>query len=524
MELSSISPLPFYLYPILGYLAIYAFVYFGPLMKRVASSSLKDEASELARRIDVEVQEEQEKRTADHEGKEKSVDESSEEDEESSASGDEADAEDENTSSETDEESSTVAREEHLSRTLESSFSSDLVSQALQQLRTKYPHGNFREFALERLPAYASYDERLTAARNMSGLFVLFGLLGTMIKLNTIVQQIGGAAGTDGSGTMFLDQMEGIMSNIGGAFLSSIYGLALTVIFLVVIGLIDRLMQQRFDRLDEVVQGDLIPGLAKLQLMKAPNLSIGDLIDETSSLLSDLNHTVEGLTEGMQGSLSELSGQIEGMMQDFGSFQKQYAELNNLIVQLEEHSENIEEVTHAIKGAGRKLIDPISEMNRDLNHAIQEHVGAVEEAVEESARNRDQLAADFEALQQDVSRVLAEVKSLVRENLEQSDEHQQEMAERIEEQIQLVETQSEKVESQLEATAEALEAANSQKLRRLIEDLDGEVREASGRLSDSAVELRKASKGLKRRGRSPRSLFEWVHRTVDEQMNENNRS
>lgn len=507
--------LPFYLYPILGYLAIYAFFYFGPLMKRFAASGLKDEVSELSRRIEMEVQDEQEKRTADHEGETEQSEGG--EDEEEPVSSSEQEVSD--SRSDTEEESSGPTRQEHLSRTLESSFSNDLIDQALQQLRTKYPHGNFREFALERLPSYAAYDERLTAARNMSGLFVLVGLLGTMIKLNTIVQQIGGAAGTEGDGTMFLDQMEGIMSNIGGAFLSSIYGLALTVIFLIVIGLIDRRMQARFDRLDEVVQKDLIPGLAKLQLMKAPNLSMGDLIDETSSLLTDLNETVEGLTEGMQGSLSELSDQIEGMMQDFGSFQKQYAELNNLIVQLEEHSENIEEVTHAIKGAGRKLVDPISEMNRDLNDAIQAHVGAVEEAVEESARNRDQLAEDFQALQQDVSRALAEVKSLVRENLEQSDEHQQELAERIEEQIQLVETQSEKVEAQLEATADALEAANSQKLRRLIEDLDSEVRTASGKLSESAVELRKASRGLKRRGKSPRSLFEWVHRTVDEQVN-----
>jgi hypothetical protein len=519
MEFSSALNLPFYLYPILVYLALYALVYFGPLMKWFASSGLKDETNELARRIEKEVQTEQEKRTAGHEGKKEGATESEEEEDSGSAT-----AVSDESSSDSDEDRSGPARKEHLSRTLESSFSSELVNQALQQLRTKYPHGNFREFALERLPSYASYDERLTAARNMSGLFVLFGLLGTMIKLNTIVQQIGGAAGTEGEGTVFLDKMEGIMSNIGGAFLSSIYGLALTVFFLVLIGLIDRFMQRRFDRLDEVVQNDLIPGLAKLQLMKAPNLSIGDLIDETRSLLSGLNETVEGLTEGMQGSLSELSDQIEGMMQDFGSFQKQYAELNNLIVQLEEHSENIEEVTHAIKGAGRKLIDPISEMNRDLNHAIQAHMGAVEEAVEESAQNRDQLSADFKGLQQDVSRVLAEVKSLVRENLEQSDEHQQEMTERIEKQIQLVEKQSEKVESQLEATAEALEAANSQKLRRLIEDLDSEVRTASGKLSDSAVELRKASKGLKRKGRRPRSLFEWVHRTVDEQMNENSRS
>lgn len=520
--------IPFYIYPVVGYLALYIVCYFVPLVRRVVSKNVRREANELGRRIQLEVQKEKEKKTAGHEGANVDVGEGEPDppviEGESEAEADEG-VDTKEASGEDDDGGEGLVKGDHISRTLQSSFNTDIVSQAVQQLRTSYPQGDFRKFDLDRLPAYAAYAERLTAARNMSGMFVLVGLLGTMIKLNTIVQQIGAAAGASTQeATTFLNDMGLIMSNIGGAFLSSIYGLALMIFFLVIIGLFDRRMQGHLDRLDHVINQDLIPGLATLQLMKAPNLSIGDLIKETSILLSGLNSTVNGLTAGMQGSLSKLGEKIESMMQDFGSFQKQYAELNTLIVQLQRHADNIEDVTDAIRGAGKTLTNPISEMNHDLNHTIREHMGVVGEAIEESERNRKDLTSEFLSMQKDIQSVLGEVKSLVRTTLENSDEHQQRMAQRVDDQIQIIQAKTESIEFQMEAAAKALEAASSQQLRGILEDLDRGMTSASSKLLESAVELQRASQGIEQRAKTPHSLFEWVHRTVDGQIKKNSNS
>ena len=519
---------PLYIYPIIVYFGLYILFYFVPFIRRVVSEDVKVEADELSRRIQLEVHKEKKGRTSGHEGEnvvveEKKQDPPADEEEPDVASDERSDTEEK--SSENEDEKEGLIKGEHISRTLQSSFNTGVVSQAVQRLRTNYPHGNFREFDLDKLPVYAAYAERLTAARNMSGMFVLVGLLGTMIKLNTIVQQIGDAAGVSTQeATTFLDDMGLIMSNIGGAFLSSIYGLALMILFLVTIGLFDRRMQGHLDRLDHVIKQDLIPGLATLQLIKAPNLSMGDLISETSTLLSELNHTVDGLTKGMQGSLSKLGEKIESMMQDFGSFQKQYAELNTLIVQLQRHADNIEDVTDAIRGAGQTLTNPISEMNHDLNHTIREHMGVVGGAIKESERNREALATEFSSMRRDVQSVLGEVKSLVRTTLENADDHQQNMAKQIKDQIRMIEAKTESIESQMEATANALEAASSQQLRGILEDLDRGMTSASSKLLQSAVELQHASRGIEQRAKTPHSLFEWVHRTVDGRIKNNSSS
>jgi len=552
--------LPLYLYPMIGYVVIYVVVYALPVIRRIATTGFMRDTKTLGKRIHTELEKERERAWSDRVATESpSISEEGvgASDEELSASFQSAfDAvdsgeedpisEEEATASKAKEEKADRAgpeeaiRPEFLSRTLESSFANDFVQQAVQQLRTHYPHGNFRSFEIERLPAYAMYDERLTAARNMAGLFVLFGLLGTMIKLNDIVQQIGDAAAT-GSQTVeassFLNNMGAIMANIGGAFESSIWGLALMVIALVVIGLADRVMQRRLDALDATVQQQVIPRLATLQLLRTPNLSMGDLIEETSSLLTDLNGTVDGLTDGMQESLSQLSGRIEDMMEDFGSFQSQYAKLNDLIEALKKHAGNVDDVTDALRGAARTLQNPISDMNRNLNHTIREHMGVVGEAIQTSEKNRDELAREFQTMQAEMKGVLSSVEEIVQDNIDQSDKQHEEVVENVQKQIALIEKRSQQidesvenqialmqeqskvVETQMDKTAEALERANSQQLTKVLENLDDNMGNASGNLEKSASHLEAATEGMQRREESPVTLFEWGRRFVEKKTN-----
>jgi len=364
------------------------------------------------------------------------------------------------------------------------------------------------------------------------------------MQINQIVQQIGDAAGK-GKGaeieaSQFLNDMGNIMSNISGAFDSSIWGLALMVTFLVVIGLVDRLMQRRLNELDRTIQNTVIPGLSELQLMRAPNLSIGDLIDETSTLLTDLNQSVEGMTAGMTDSLSELSEEINKMMQDFGSFQNQYAQLNDLINNLKDYTQNVEDVTAAIESAGHTLANPISDMNRDLNNTIRDHMSLVGDAIEASDANREALANEFQNMEQDLKRLTTELRDIARDTLEQVDQHQQHLEDTLEKQhearaatiekeldrlkgqsetiqqelqsmseglrdtlaeqqrthvdtleaeIERLEAQSDAVQDELQAVAEALESADSQELSRVLDALEERLDESARSLSSSAGQL-----------------------------------
>jgi len=285
------------------------------------------------------------------------------------------------------------------------------------------------------------------------------------------------------------------------------------------------------------VQQQVIPRLATLQLLRTPNLSMGDLIEETSSLLTDLNGTVDGLTDGMQESLSQLSGRIEDMMEDFGSFQSQYAKLNDLIEALKKHAGNVDDVTDALRGAARTLQNPISDMNRNLNHTIREHMGVVGEAIQTSEKNRDELAREFQTMQAEMKGVLSSVEEIVQDNIDQSDKQHEEVVENVQKQIALIEKRSQQidesvenqialmqeqskvVETQMDKTAEALERANSQQLTKVLENLDDNMGNASGNLEKSASHLEAATEGMQRREESPVTLFEWGRRFVEKKTN-----
>ena len=516
-----------------GYLVLYASLYLSALTPYVANKSLKNETANLKKRIEIEVSKERQRQTAGAIPADEAIDETS---------ADDADIEEEK-------QPDTLR-----SRTLESSFSSPMVTQAVQQLKTRFPHGDFRAFDIEQLPAYGSYIERLSSARSMAGIFVLVGLLGTLLKLDDVVQDIGEAAGADAmEATAFLDQMGLIMTNIGGAFLSTIWGLVLMVFFLIVIGIVDRVRQRRIDQLDETMQTDVVPGLVELQQMRAPNLSMGDLIEETSGLLTELNTSVEGLTTGMKASLADLSSEINTMMQDFGSFQRQYAKLDEMALSIKKFVDQVEEVTHAIEGAGHTLANPISEMNRDLNHTIREHMAMVGDAIDASQADRDALASSFKDVERNLQRTTAQLRDVARDSLQDAEAHRERIesvlkgqqenlaetihthqkrelqflqkqqdkhAETLDEELRRIESMSALVQEELQAVAEALESANSTELARLLEKLDSRLdrttntlNSSARNLSGSAEQLHEAAKRMKRH-KGPVTLFDATRRGV----------
>lgn len=530
-----------YLLFVVGYLLFYAVAYFAPLIYRVATGSVKQDTRELKRRIDIEVTKERRRYTSGG---------TSADDAEAEASEDAQDAEEADASTESKKEEPDTLR----SRTLESSFSSPMVSQAVQQLKTRFPDGDYRTFDIEQLPAYGTYTERLSSAQSMAGIFVLMGLLGTLLKLNDVVQDIGEAAGADAmEATAFLDQMGLIMTNIGGAFLSTIWGLVLMVTFLVLIGIVDRFRQRHIDRLDETVQTDVVPGLVELQRIRAPNLSMGDLIEETSGLLTELNTSVEGLTTGMKDSLADLSGEINTMMQDFGSFQRQYAKLDEMALSIKKFVDQVEEVTDAIKGAGHTLANPISEMNRDLNHTIREHMAMVGDAIDASQADRDALASSFKDVERNLQRTTAQLRDVARDSLEDAEAHRQRIegllegqqeefhdtirahqerelkflkeqqarhTQILEEELDRIGAMSTTMQDQLQAVAEALESANNTELSRLLEKLDRQLNRTTSTLDESATtlagsaeDLRKAAQRM-RRHKGPVTLFDATRRSV----------
>ncbi len=229
---------------------------------------------------------------------------------------------------------------------LRARYDSPLVQEAVDQLRVQYPGGAYQHVALDRLPSFSAYAERLGSARTMAGLFVLLGLLLTMIRLDGVVDQIGGAAaGVSMTPESFLASMGQIMTGVGGAFLSSIWGLGLMLGFLLVVALVDRRTQNGLNAAEAAFAGGVVPGLADLHTRLMPDLTLGDLLAETGLHLRTLNRTVDGMTDGMARSLAGLGERIETVLRDFGTFQDQYVQLNDLLKYIREASENLSRTT-----------------------------------------------------------------------------------------------------------------------------------------------------------------------------------
>lgn len=509
-----------YLLPTGLFFAVYLIWYAIPLIRRFVMTGFSKDLQELKRRVSKEATLEAERIQ--------------------SGSDEEKEAEDSETRK--------TNMERLVSRALSTDFDNTLVREAVEQLRVRYPLGNYRNFEVERLPAYAAYTERLTAARNMAGLFVLCGLLGTMFELEGLVADIGAAAGIgEMASDQFLNNMSAIMGSMSGAFTSSIIGLLLMIIVLSLIGIGDRMMMQpKLDRLDETIQGEVIEDLTEIQRVNSPDLSIGDLIEQTGGLLTDFNSAIDDLSEGMVTSLSKLSGRIEEMMQEFGSFQEQYAQLNDLIVQLRSYGEDIGDVTKAIESAARTLQNPIAEFNQELTGAIESHSRAVEQALDSQTKDRQSMQRDIKRVQDETRQALQDLRGIVESHLKQNDklservdshiklmesqnkQHREATADALQKRVKMLSQQNAHIEKALSDTADALRAADSQSLAKVIESLEEQMastasqldgttsrlKDTAKKLERSAGDLSTASTNLRNASDEPVTAFDWVNRSV----------
>jgi hypothetical protein len=349
------------------------------------------------------------------------------------------------------------------------SFESPLVRDAVAQLRASYPGGAYQRVEVETLPAYAVYAERAAAARNMAGLFVLIGLLLTMVRLNGVVGRIGGAAGAAAMNSAdFLDAMSAIMTGIGGAFDSSIWGLGLMVASLLVVGVIDLAARRRVDDVDEALTREIVPALADLHERLMPNLTLADLMAETGAHLRTLSRTVRGLTHGLDHSLAGLGERIAEMLADFRSFQEQYVRLNDLLALLKDASANLSRTTKGLEGASTRLTQPLDEFNR----TVLAHLETVADAV---AGNRE-LAEEMAAVRAHTDDVVGQLKALTQARLAEA-------GERHEASLAALEAQGVAAERQLQRVAAALEKASNVQIGATLAQLDQTVGRLSRRLS-----------------------------------------
>ena len=286
---------------------------------------------------------------------------------------------------------------------LRTDYGDGVVQEAVDQIRAQYPDAAYQRFEVERLPTVAAFAERVAAARTMAGLFVLVGLFFTMVRLNGVVGAISDAAGGAAmEPAQFLATMGALMNGIGGAFDSSIAGLGLMVVALAAIGGIDLVAAGRIHRLERAVVHTVVPTLADLHDRLMPSLTLADLLAETGTHLRTLGTTVHGLTASLDDSLAGLGDRIADMMGDFSSFQHQYAKLDDLLKNIGAASGHLAETTGALKGAARRIGDPLDEFNKTLLR----HLDTVADAV---AATRD----GFETLGENVAAIAVQTDAAV---------------------------------------------------------------------------------------------------------------
>lgn len=367
---------------------------------------------------------------------------------------------------------------------LRDNYPSQLVQDAVDQIRVQYPVGAYQQVNLERLPSFVAYVERVGTARMMAGLFVLIGLLLTMVRLDVVVEKIGGAAQTATTQDGFLETMSAIMQEIGGAFVSSIWGLGLMLCALLVVAAVDRVVQGRFAAVERALSSEIIPTLSDIHTRLMPDLSLGDLLAETGTHLRTLNGTVDGLTEGMANSLAGLGERIGDMLQDFHTFQEQYVRLNDLLRYLKEASENLGRTTKGLEGASRRLSQPLDEFNRNLLA----HLETVADAV---AINRDGYALTSDqlvAIQGHIDAIMMGVKNDVSTRLTEAAVGQEAT-------LEAVIGQSERTNQQLVRVADALDRTSNVQLESAIATLMHAAERLGRQQAEASV---------------PPSLFAWI--------------
>ncbi len=353
---------------------------------------------------------------------------------------------------------------------LRTDYGDGVVQEAVDQIRAQYPDGAYQRFEVERLPTVAAFAERVGAARTMAGLFVLVGLFFTMVRLNGVVGAIADAAGgATMAPAQFLATMGALMNGIGGAFDSSIVGLGLMVVALVAVGGIDLVAARRIHTLERAVVHTVVPGLADLHDRLMPNLTLADLLAETGAHLRTLGTTVRGLTAGLDGSLAGLGDRIADMMGDFSSFQHQYAKLDDLLKHIGEASVHLRDTTGALKGAARRIGDPLDEFNKTLLRHIEAVAGSVETTRDGFETLGEQVAAVAVQTDSAVGRIEASAGNTFADSLEQ-----QQTA------LRALAAQSAAIEAHFTRLADALGKASQVRIDQSL----GRIDQAVGRLAE----------------------------------------
>lgn len=386
-------------------------------------------------------------------------------------------------------------------QSLRASYSHPLVQQAVGQVRAQFPQSHYQRFDLSLLPSFGAYSEALATARNMAGVFVLLGLLGTMIKLNGVVNNIRTLTATTRlESSDFLTQMSLLMQGIGGAFSNSIYGVILMVGALVVMSAINVGVQRRITALDLVISQEVVPTLAEIHNRHLPEFTLSDILRTTGDQLDALNQTVNGLTEGMSSALSGLGGKIGEMLQQFGSYQKQYKLLNDWVGTLEEASAEMKATAGALNQAALRVGQPIDQMNQVLQEHLQAQAqyqssGFIEHLLQEikssldaSRRDQDELAA---------------------RSLRVSEEALLRAASASEALATGAQSHAGQVENELREVAAALRATSGTQIGQAVTRLNATTEQIADRLDHSATAFERASRNLNAYARAP-TFFFWL--------------
>ena len=258
---------------------------------------------------------------------------------------------------------------------LEAEYSNEMVGQAVKSLASSFPTPAFRSVSIYDTPSYQSYVAKASAAKRMAGIFVLLGLTGTMIKLNGVVKTITELTGDNSiEPQAFLDQMGELMNGMGSAFLNSIMGVALMIFFLVVVSFFHRAVLANIYKVEHALRFEVIPFLSDYQERLKPELSLAEIVNSTGKQLRQLDRSVVQMTTGMSSSLAELGDRIRKMLEEFGSFQKQYAMINDWVGTLRESTGQMKDAANELRDSGERLRMPVDEINDTLRDFMDKQV------------------------------------------------------------------------------------------------------------------------------------------------------
>jgi methyl-accepting chemotaxis protein len=312
-----------------------------------------------------------------------------------------------------------------------------------------------------------------------------------MIRLNDVVARIAAASGQSTMDpAQFLEEMGRLMGGIGGAFDSSIYGLALLVVALMLVGAIDWVAQRRVLRVERFVVHELVPGLADLHDQLLPNLSMADLMTETRDQLRSLGETVAGLSVGLDGSLSALGDRIRDMMADFNSFETQYVRLNDLLGHMGEASTHLRDTTGALRGAAQRIADPLDAFNKTLV----QHIETVADAVAATHAGTEAAERNFARLGEQVAAVQAHTEGVVEHLARVAGRQLDAGADRQQQALDEVRAQTARLHESLARVSDALDKATQVQIAGTLQRLDATV----GALDE----------------RGPQTLFAWTRQGV----------